>query len=133
MNPLSPLGLLAASNQSPLTGLILPLALLGPLMYMMIVPQRKQRKKAAEMLASLKVGDEVVTSGGIHGVVTFLEDSVGHVEVDTDVVIRVSKSALTRVSANADVDVEPEVADVTDRSAPAGADAADGPAASRPK
>jgi len=133
VNPLSPLGLLAASNQSPLTGLILPLALLGPLMYMMIVPQRKQRKKAAEMLASLKVGDEVVTSGGIHGVVTFLEDSVGHVEVDTDVVIRVSKSALTRVST--DAVAEPEVTDVTDRSAPADADAdtADGPAASRPK
>ena len=102
-------------------------------MYMMIVPQRKQRKKAAEMLASLKVGDEVVTSGGIHGVVTFLEDSVGHVEVDTDVVIRVSKSALTRVSTDAGAEAEPEVTDVTDRSAPADADAADGPAASRPK
>lgn len=76
--------------------LLLPLLLLGPLVYMMVVPQRKQKKQHAEFVASLGVGDEVVTSGGIHGTVTFVEDSVVHVEVDTDVVIRVSKASLAR-------------------------------------
>ena len=105
------------SSSGGLGGLILPLLLLGPLMYMMIVPQRKQRKKQAEMLASLAVGDEVITSGGIHGTVNFLDDAVAHVEVDTDVVIRVSKSALTRVA--------PAVVDVTDDTPAQSADAAD--------
>ena len=79
---------------------------------MMIVPQRKAKKKQAEMLASLNVGDDVVTSGGIHGYITFLEDNVAHVQVDTDVVIRVNKSALTRTSPT--VDAEPELDDSDD-------------------
>lgn len=89
---------------------ILPLLLLAPLIYFMIVPQRKQRKQQAEFLAGIDVGDEVVTSGGIHGVVNALEGDEVHLQVDTDVVVRVSKSALTRAVA-ADSDSHDEESD----------------------
>ena len=82
--------ILGATSQGSALGGLLPLLILAPLIYMMIVPQRKAKKKQAEMLASLNVGDDVVTSGGIHGFITFLEDNVAHVQVDTDVVIRVN-------------------------------------------
>lgn len=73
--------------------LVLPLAAMA---YLFIVPQRKQKQKQADFLSKLGVGDEVVTSGGVYGVITHLEDDVAHLEVDTDVVIRVSKGSLAR-------------------------------------
>ena len=98
MNALA--SILAAQKESgSLLGLLFPLLLLGPLVYMMVVPQRKQKQKHAKFVAGLALGDDVVTSGGIHGSITFLEDTVAHVQVDTDVVIRVSKASLARLEA----------------------------------
>ena len=79
--------------------LVLPLA---ALMYLMIIPQRKQRQKQAQFVSNLSVGDEVVTAGGIYGTITFMEDGVAHLEVDTDVVIRVSVASVTRPAAEPD-------------------------------
>ncbi|MFN8053288.1 MAG: preprotein translocase subunit YajC [Acidimicrobiales bacterium] len=106
--------LLAADKAQGGIASFLPLLLIvGFAGYVMIVPQRKQKRKQEEMLARLKVGDDVITSGGIYGSVTFLEDKIAHVLVDTDVVIRISKSALTRLESGADDD-DDEVTDVTD-------------------
>lgn len=69
---------------------------LGLLVYMMIVPQRKQRQKQQELMRTLDVGDEVLTNGGIVGTITFVEDDLYHLEIDTDVVIRVVKTAVVR-------------------------------------
>jgi len=53
----------------------LPLILIFVLFYFMfIVPQRKEQKKHQEMLNALKEGDKVVTSGGIVGVITKIND-----------------------------------------------------------
>jgi len=76
--------------------LVLPLA---ALFYLMIIPQRKQRQKHAEFVSTLSEGDEVVTAGGLYGTITHIEGAVVHLEVDTDVVVRVSKSSLTRSAA----------------------------------
>lgn len=124
---------LAAEQKTSALGSILPLLILAPLAYVLIVPQRKQKKKQAEMLASLGVGDDVVTSGGIHGYVTFLEDNVAHVAVDTDTVIRVSKTALTRLTTTPperddDADTPAETADTVDTIDSAGDDAGEAPA-----
>ncbi len=73
--------------------LVLPLA---ALFYLMIIPQRKQRQRHQEFVSSLSEGDEVVTAGGIYGTITHIDGAVVHLEVDTDVVVRVSKSSLTR-------------------------------------
>lgn len=89
--------LAATSNSGGSIGSLLVLILpLGALMYLMIVPQRKQRQKHQQFVSGLKVGDEVVTAGGMYGTITFLEDGVAHLEVDTDTVIRVAISSLTR-------------------------------------
>jgi hypothetical protein len=47
-------------------------------------------------MGSLSPGDEVVTIGGLYGVITVVEDDVVHLEVDNDVVLRFSKSAISR-------------------------------------
>ena len=114
--------LIAAEEKPSALGSILPLLILAPIAYVLIVPQRKQKKKQQEMMAALGVGDEVVTSGGIYGTVTYLEDNVAHISVDTDVVIRVTKSSLTRMTPTdpADVDLTDDADDEPPAKAPKG-------------
>ncbi|MEI2699146.1 MAG: preprotein translocase subunit YajC [Microthrixaceae bacterium] len=88
-----------SGGSSPL-GMLILFVPLGLLLYMMIVPQRKQKQKQADMLRKLDVGDEVLTTGGIVGVITFIEDDLFHLEVDTDVVIRVARSAIARSTSD---------------------------------
>ncbi len=75
---------------------------MAAILYMTIVPQRKQRQRQADMLRKLDVGDEVITTGGIIGVITFVEDDLFHLEVDNDVVIRIAKSAVARSTTEPD-------------------------------
>ncbi len=86
-------------NPLSLLIIVIPMA---AILYMTIVPQRKQRQRQADMLRKLDVGDEVITTGGIVGVITFVEDDLFHLEVDTDVVIRIAKSAVARTTAEPD-------------------------------
>ncbi len=109
MNQLSAI-IAQESGSSGLSSLI-PLLLLLPLLYFMIVPQRKQRKQQAEFLAGVEVGDEVLTSGGIYGVINAVEGNEVHLEVDNDVVIRVLKSSLTKRSASTDAHDSDDSAD----------------------
>jgi preprotein translocase subunit YajC len=89
------------SSGSPF-GLLIILVPFGLLIWLMVVPQRKQRARQQELISKLDVGDEVITSGGIVGVITHVEDQIVHLEVDHDVVIRVSKPSITRTLAEPD-------------------------------
>ena len=90
---------LAAQKQGSPLGLLILLVPMGAILWLTIVPQRKQRQKQAALMSQLAVGEEVVTNGGIIGTITFLEDDVAHLEVDSDVVIRVAKGAISRTTA----------------------------------
>lgn len=67
-----------------LLGGILPMVLIFVVMYMiLIMPQRKKEKKLRNMISALKVGDEVVSIGGVVGKVINLKDD--EVTVETSV------------------------------------------------
>jgi preprotein translocase subunit YajC len=51
---------------------------------MIIRPQRKRDKQTKEMLAGLKVGDNVVTIGGIIGTISQIKDDTVTLEVGAD-------------------------------------------------
>ncbi len=89
------LGASSSNSGSPLGILILVIPF-GLLIWLMVVPQRKQKAKQQDLLSKLDVGDEVITSGGIVGVITHLDDDLVHLEVDHDVVIRIAKSSISR-------------------------------------
>ena len=59
--------------------------------FLLIAPQRKKQKAHEKMLASLGVGDEVVTSGGIYGVVTNVRDDRFTVRIADNTKIDVAK------------------------------------------
>lgn len=67
-------------------------------MYLLLIrPQRQQARRHQDMLSSLKVGDEVVTAGGIYGEVTDIDDERVQLEIDADVKIAVAKRAVTSI------------------------------------
>ncbi len=70
------------------------LLLLGLIYFMMIRPQQKREKERREMLSSLRVGDEVVTIGGIHGRITALREDVITIEVADEMEMKFSKMAV---------------------------------------
>jgi preprotein translocase subunit YajC len=76
---------------------IVLLAMLGFVYFLLIRPQRQQARRHTEMLDQLKVGDEVITSGGIYGEVTELDAERVMLEIDDDVRIAVAKRAIASV------------------------------------
>jgi preprotein translocase subunit YajC len=73
------------------------LAMLGFMYFLLIRPQRQKARHHAEMLERLKVGDEVITSGGIYGEVTELDAERVMLEIDDDVRIAVARLAIASV------------------------------------
>ena len=73
------------------------LVMLGFLYFVLIRPQRQQRQRHSQMLQSLKVGDEVITSGGIYGEVTGVDTERVMIEIDDDVQVAIAKTAIANV------------------------------------
>lgn len=63
--------------------------------FLLILPQKKQQKKHQEMISSLKKNDEVVTIGGIHGVIVNVKDKTFVLRVDDNTRIEIDKSAIS--------------------------------------
>ncbi len=64
----------------------------------MIRPQQKKQKELAALIASVKTGDKVVTTGGIHGIVSNVKDGATlSLKVADNVKIEVDKSAIASV------------------------------------
>jgi len=63
---------------------------------LLIQPQRKREKEHQRLIESLQPGDKVVTSGGIHGTITRVEDTVVTLQVADNVRIKVSRVAISR-------------------------------------
>jgi preprotein translocase subunit YajC len=98
------LALAASADQvSPLVQLI-PFALVLAIFYFVILmPMKKRQKKIQEFLVALKVGDKVVTSGGIYGSIAKLgEDSI-QLQIAPNVRVDVSKAAVVGYQGQAPV------------------------------
>src|SRR5687768_3480715 len=87
---------LSASGQAgnPLVQLI-PFALVLAIFYFIILlPMKKRQKKVQEFLSGLKVGDRVITSGGIYGSITKITDQSLQLQVAQNVRLDVARSAI---------------------------------------
>ncbi|HEX6312763.1 MAG TPA: preprotein translocase subunit YajC [Acidimicrobiia bacterium] len=79
---------------------LLWLLLLVLAFFLLVVrPQRRQLAAHRALVASLAVGDEIISSGGIHGTIRAIDDDTLRVEIADGVVVRVARRAVaTRVS-----------------------------------
>ncbi|WP_202844014.1 preprotein translocase subunit YajC [Luteimonas saliphila] len=87
----------AAPQGGGLSFLIMPIVLIAIMYFLMIRPQMKRQKEHRGMLEKLAVGDEVITNGGIAGVVRSMGESFITVEIADRVEIRVQKGAIANV------------------------------------
>lgn len=77
---------------------LMPLLLMFAVMYFLLIrPQMKQQKDQARMQAQLKKNDEVVTTGGIHGTVVNIKDSVITLRVDENTRMDVDRASIGRL------------------------------------
>ncbi len=71
---------------------LIPLVLIFFIFYFILIrPQQKSAKQHREMLANLKKGDNVITSGGLHGKIVGIADNIITLEVANNVRVKVSK------------------------------------------
>tara|TARA_B000000441_G_C21616352_1_gene274803 strand:- start:278 stop:583 length:306 start_codon:yes stop_codon:yes gene_type:complete len=82
---------------SPIASL-LPFALMFLVLYLLILrPQMKKQKQQQQMIDELEKGDQVVTSGGIHGLIQNIKDDIIVLKIAENVKIELSRSAVSRV------------------------------------
>lgn len=95
--------LMAAPGADGSSGSIVPtlvtFGLVFVIFYFLIIrPQNKKKKDAAELLKALKKGDHVVSIGGIHGTIQSLKDDTVVLKIDGSTKITMSRSAVSTVA-----------------------------------
>ena len=66
--------------------------------FLLIRPQQKKAKEHKEMLAALKVGDKVLTGGGIYGKISGIDQDVITVEISQGVEIKVNRGYVSGIA-----------------------------------
>ena len=89
----------AAAQQPPSiwNSVIFMALIFGAMYFLMIAPQRKKQKEHEKMLASLGSGDEILTTGGIFGVITNVKDDRFVVRISDDTKIELGKGFIQSV------------------------------------
>ena len=97
------------ASQSMVPMIIMTLAMFAIFYFLIIRPQKKREQEAAEMKSSLKVGDEILTVGGIKGKVIKLTDDYMIIETSNSKTrMEFTRAALLSV-------VNPEAAKTEDK------------------
>jgi len=100
-NTASAAGTDAASQPPPQpwwVSLAFPLLIVVMLYFALIRPQTQAKKKQEETIRSAKTGDKVVTTSGIHGVITNVKDTTVIVKVADNVKLEIEKSHIDKIT-----------------------------------
>jgi preprotein translocase subunit YajC len=77
----------------------IPLILMFVIFYFLLIrPQQKRTKEHRQMIANLKKGDRIVTSGGIHGRITGMDESTLTVEIADKVRVKVARGNVSTMA-----------------------------------
>ena len=87
----------AAQGPAGLSYLVLWVPIIVIFYFLVFAPQRKRQKKVQQMLANLKTGDKVVTSGGIYGTIIRVskEEDAIRLRIAPSVDIEVTRSSVS--------------------------------------
>ena len=92
-----------APPQSNPLGMLLPFVLIFAVFYFLIIrPQSKRQKDHKTMVGALQKGDQIITSGGIHGTIQAISDEseVVTIEIADRVRIKMSRGSISKVVEN---------------------------------
>ncbi|MDO8795325.1 MAG: preprotein translocase subunit YajC [Vicinamibacterales bacterium] len=94
-------------GSNPLLGLLPAALILGIFYFILLLPMRRRQKKVQAFLAALKIGDRVVTSGGIFGTIVKVEDDHLKIEIADRVRVDMSRNAVVGYQGQERVVPEP--------------------------
>jgi len=82
-------------------GFLLPIILMvGIFYFLVILPQKKQQQQLKDMIAALKINDEVVTNGGIIGKIKEIRETSFIIQSAEKTFLEVGKTAVVGVKAD---------------------------------
>jgi preprotein translocase subunit YajC len=91
---------------SPWLQLVPFVLVLGIFYFIILLPMRRKQQKVQEFLGNLKVGDRVITTGGMYGQVTRLGETSVQLQIADKIRIEVAKASIGGYQGQAPV-VEP--------------------------
>ncbi|NIL95335.1 MAG: preprotein translocase subunit YajC [Woeseiaceae bacterium] len=77
--------------------LLVMVAFIALMYFIAIRPNQKRQKEHAQLVAALKVGDEVLTTGGILGIITGISDHYAVVKIADNTEIKIQKTSVAAV------------------------------------
>ena len=85
----------APGGPQQLIASFVPFILIFVIMYLLLIrPQQKKQQEHRELISRVKAGDRIMTTGGIHGTVTKVEEKTIMMEVAPGVEIEVARAAI---------------------------------------
>ena len=84
----------ADGQQNVLVSLMPFVLMIGIFYVLVLLPMRRRQKKVQEFQSALKVGDRVITTSGIYGQVTKVDEKSVQVQIADKVRIEVSRAAI---------------------------------------
>ena len=83
---------------------MMPLIFVFVIFYFLLIrPQQKRQKDHAKLVATIKTGDKIVTSSGIHGIVANVKEKTLLVKVADNVKIEFDRSSVSAVEKSSEV------------------------------
>ncbi len=83
-------------------GGFIPIILMFVIFYFLLIrPQQKKQKEQRSMVSNLKKGDRIITSGGLHGRITGLDDTTLTLEIADKVRVKVGRSSVAAMVQSA--------------------------------
>ena len=102
-------------------GYIFILVLLALMWFLLIRPQRRRQLEQQRMINSLRVGQEIVTAGGLYGTVTEVVDDEVRAEIADGIEVRIAKRAVAGIIGEEEDEEleEPDEAEAAEDETPA--------------
>jgi preprotein translocase subunit YajC len=89
------IGMSRFADQAGVISQMVPLALVMGIIYVLILmPMQRKQKKVQEFQEALKVGDKIVTTGGIYGQITKVNDKSVQLQIADKVRIEIARAAV---------------------------------------
>jgi preprotein translocase subunit YajC len=89
-------------------GFLILILILGAVWVLFVIPARRRSRSHAAMQDSVEVDDEVITAGGLHGVVRELDEDQVRLEIAPGVIVTLDRRAVAAVAREVEVEVERE-------------------------
>ena len=95
---------MAQSSDGSGPGLMANVVLFGSIIlifyFMIIRPQQKRQKERQKIVENMKKGDKVVTTGGIHGIISGMDEKTVLVQIADNVKVKLDKGSVTIISSD---------------------------------